>query len=125
MKWRNYPTLVEPAAISSGIRWYLPPVRRFGRRLAVDLGAGLHELGGLLLHTELDGDLGVDAVLGCVVPDVLADSHRAELRAAHRAEVGGLGGRGRQRLVVIGASRFRVESQLELVLPPEFEARFG
>src|SRR5690606_20085139 len=58
-------------------------------------------------------------------PHVLADLHRAELRAAHGAEVSLLGRGGGQRLVVVGAGGVGVERQVELVLPAELEAGVG
>ena len=58
-----------------------------------------------------------------VLPHLLRQLHRAELRTAHRAEVRDLGAVGRQRLVVEGARGHRIERQVELVLPAELEAR--
>src|SRR5713101_8020217 len=58
---------------------------------AVDLAAALPELLGLFPEPLRDrGCLLRDAVLGGVVADVLGDLHRAEVRPAHRAEVGDL-----------------------------------
>src|SRR5258708_9231888 len=57
--------------------------------------------------------------------DLVGDLHRAEMRAAHGAEVGLLGGGGGQRLVVEGARGGRGEGEGELVLPAELEARVG
>src|SRR6266702_8587040 len=57
--------------------------------------------------------------------DLVGDLHRAEVRAAHGAEVGLLGGGGGQGLVVEGARGGRVEGEVELVLPAELEARVG
>ena len=57
--------------------------------------------------------------------NLLGDLHRAELGAAHRAEVGDLRAIGRQRLVVILERRIRIERQVELILPPELEARLA
>src|ERR1043166_2149293 len=54
---------------------------------------------------------------------VLGDAHRAELRAAHRAEMGELGALGGERLVVEAPRGERVERQVELVLPAELEPR--
>jgi len=62
-------------------------------------------------------------LLGGEVADFLSDLHRAELGAAHRAEVGGLGAFGGQRLVVVVLRRVGVERQVELVAPAELEAR--
>ena len=54
----------------------------------------------------------------------LRDLHRAELGAAHRAKVRHFGGVLGQRFVVVLLGGFRVESQIELVLPAEIKARF-
>src|SRR5690606_5051419 len=66
--------------------------------------------------------LGEPPLLG-VLLQLLADLHRAELRAAHRAEVRGLGRLGREGLVVVLAGPVRVEREVELVLPAELEPR--
>src|SRR6266480_3642626 len=50
-----------------------------------------------------------------VVADVLRDLHRAELWAAHRAEMRHLVGFLRQRLVVEAFCRVRIEPEVELV----------
>jgi hypothetical protein len=57
-----------------------------------------------------------------VVAHVLGDLHRAEVRAAHRAEVGDLGRVLRQGLVVELARPLRIQPEVELVLPAELEA---
>src|SRR5438093_12079653 len=91
---------------------------------AVDLAAALPELLGLLAQALRErGGLLRDAVLGGVVAHVLRDLHRAEVRAAHRAEVRDLRAFGRQGLVVELARRLRIEREVELILPPELEAR--
>src|SRR3546814_9688885 len=54
----------------------------------------------------------------------LADLHRTEFRAAHAAEMRGLGAFGGERLVVVLLRGVGVERQVELVAPAEFEARF-
>jgi len=51
---------------------------------------------------------------------ILGDRHGAELRAAHRAEVRGLGAFLRQGGVVEGARGVRVKAQVELVFPAEW-----
>ena len=56
------------------------------------------------------------------LPDLLADLHRAEFRAAHAAEMGGLGAFGGEGLVVILFCCIGIERQVELVAPAEFEA---
>src|SRR2546422_2973596 len=90
----------------------------------VDLAARLPELLRLLLEPlhERRGLLG-DAVGGGVVAHVLGDLHRAEVRPAHRAEVGEIGALGRQRLVVELTRGLRVEREVELGIPPQLEAR--
>src|SRR5438128_1851213 len=90
----------------------------------VDLAAALPELLRLLLEPlhERRGLLG-DAVRGGVVAHVLRDLHRAEVRPAHRAEVGELRPLGGQGLVVELARGLGIERQVELVLPAELEAR--
>src|SRR6516162_4510141 len=66
----------------------------------VEVAATLAELDGLLGETDRDGFLGVETVFGGEVADLVADLHGTELGAAHGAEVGGLGGRSGQGLVV-------------------------
>src|SRR5690348_6832602 len=59
------------------------PVLPERSRGLVDLGAGVDELDGLLLHPELDRLPVPHAVFLGVLADVLRDLHRAELRSAH------------------------------------------
>src|SRR3984893_9791929 len=54
---------------------------------------------------------------------LVRDAHGAELRSAHRAEMRHLVALLRQRRIVEGAGRVRVEREVELVLPAEIEAR--
>src|ERR1043165_7749536 len=82
----------------------------------VDLRPLLLELFGLSGHARLRRG---------IVPDVLGDLHRAELWAAHRAEVRDLGAVGRKRLVMVRARGDRIERQVELIDPSELEARFA
>ena len=83
------------------------------------------ELGGLFAHTLLqDLVLGV-AFFGGVFSDVLGDFHRAEVRAAHTAEVRGLRAVSREGFVVEFPRPFRVEAKVELILPAEFEPRLA
>src|SRR5215813_8822524 len=91
-----------------------------GRVVDVQLPALLAEGGGLLAHARRHGLLGRDAVRLRVIAHVLGDLHRAEVWAAHRAEVRALRGRRRQRLVVELARGLGVERQVELIVPPEF-----
>src|SRR5690606_17138769 len=78
-----------------------------------------------LLQPGFDGFGGVEAVFVGVAADVVGDLHRAELRAAHGAEVRGLGAVLREGLVVVFAGAFGVEGEVELVFPTEFEAGFA
>src|SRR5438093_1649605 len=97
-----------------------------GSRLPVDLASGRPELGGLLLESLDHGRrLLADTTLRRVLADLLRDLHRAELRPAHRAEVGELGALGRQRLVVELARGLWIEREVELVLPAKLEARLA
>ena len=65
-----------------------------------------------------------DILPGGVVAHVLGDFHGTEVRSAHGAEVGDLVRVLGQRFVVVAAGAVRVEANVELVLPAEFEARF-
>src|SRR5512135_1629621 len=93
--------------------------------LRVDLRALLHELDGFRFHAFREGVAFVQALLCRVVAHVLRDLHRAEVGAAHRAEVGELGAVLRQGLVVELAGLVGIESEVELVFPAELEARLG
>jgi phytoene/squalene synthetase len=64
----------------------------------------------------------VAGLFGGVLAHVLADLHRAEMRAAHRAEVGGFRAVLRQGFVVELAGGLGIEAEIELVFPAEFEA---
>src|SRR5204862_2637387 len=89
----------------------------------VDLAAALPKLVGLLAQPLRERDrLRCHALLGGVLADLLRDLHRAELRPAHRAEVGDLRALRRQCLVMELARRVRIERKVELVLPAELEA---
>ncbi len=71
-------------------------------RLPIDLRSLLFELLRLLGHSMFQGGLFIgDALGGGVVAHILGDLHRAELGAAHRAEVGHFMGIFGQRGVVI------------------------
>jgi hypothetical protein len=58
-------------------------------------------------------------------PNVLRDPHRTEVRAAHAAEMRGLGAFGGKSFVVELARGFGIERKIELVFPAKFEARFA
>src|SRR5579875_798443 len=91
----------------------------------IDVATGFAELARLFFHA-LGQRLGLaDTVCACVVAHVLGDLHRTEFRAAHRAEMRALVGVLRQGLVVEFPGLFRIEAEVELVLPAEFETRLG
>src|SRR5207245_5378202 len=99
---------VPPSPRSRGEGWgeglaqapIFPSSLRRGRLLGIDLGALLQEGLRLLLHSRPR-----------VVADLLGDLHRAEFRAAHRAEMRELGPFGGQGLVVELLGRLGVERQ--------------
>jgi hypothetical protein len=98
-------------------------------RIQIHVAAHLLELGAHLRHAVFDGaahrhaDAGRIVQRGRIVPDVLRDLHRAEFRAAHRAEMGDLVRFLRQGLVVEQARGLGVEAEIELVDPAEVEPR--
>src|SRR5213593_2590463 len=107
---------------SEGGRSPLPSSLRLGRRDVELTAAPLELLRFLPESLRHGGRLVADPVGPGVLPHVLGDLHRAEVRAAHGAEVGELGALGGERLVVEAARRLRVEREVELVLPAELEA---
>src|ERR1044072_7997658 len=115
-------TSMTPTSYSSRAASVLAP-RAGGHVTLVKLRAGGDELGGLLFHARFKRVALFEAGAGGVVADLLRDVHRAEVRAAHRAEVRELGSFLRQGLVVILARDFGVEREVELILPAELEAR--
>lgn len=60
-----------------------------------------------------------------VLAHVVGDLHRAEIGPAHGAEVSGFGAFLGKGLVVIAFGGYRVEREIELVFPAEFEASFA
>lgn len=66
-----------------------------------------------------------DAVLSRVVAHILGDFHRTEVRAAHRAEVRQFVGVLGQGLVVELLGFLRIQTEMELVVPAELEARLA
>ena len=64
-------------------------------RLRVNLRAFFHKLLRLGFHALLERLFLGDALFGGVFADVFGDLHRAEMRAAHGAEVEGVCGEGR------------------------------
>src|SRR5690606_27522030 len=90
-----------------------------GRERHLALAAGLPELLRHLLHALIIRQV----VLGPRgLADVLADLHRAELRAAHRAEVGGLERLLRQGFVAVGRSGLAIEAEVGPAPPADREA---
>ncbi len=59
------------------------------------------------------------------LPYILRDFHRAEFRAAHRAEVCNFCRFLGQGFIVIRACGIRIQTQVKLVFPTEFKAGFG
>src|SRR5688572_17382356 len=88
----------------------------------VDFPALLREFLGLFLHAFLQRLRLRDALLLRVFAHVLRDFHRAEVRAAHRAEMRELRAFLRQRLVVEGFRLVGIEPEVELIFPAELEA---
>ena len=82
------------------------------------------ELFRLLQHPRLQRVVVGDALAGGVVPDLLRQFHAAELRSAHRTEMRQLRAFRRQRFIVVGPGRNRIERQIELIVPPELEPGF-
>src|ERR1700704_4656099 len=93
--------------------------------LGVKLAALLGELAGLLLHALLQGLFLGDRLFGGVFADVFGDLHRAEVRAAHAAEMRGLRAFLREGFVVEFAGGLGIEAEVELILPAELEAGFA
>ncbi|CAM2159159.1 200 kDa antigen p200 [Paraburkholderia tropica] len=89
----------------------------------INLRALLDELDGLHFHAFFQGFVVAHALLRREVAHVLRDLHRAEVRAAHRAEVRDLGRVLRQRFVVEFTRLVRIEAEVELVFPAELETR--
>ena len=56
-----------------------------------------------------------------VFANILGDFHAAEMRTAHGAKMGQLGGIVAERLVIIGPRRFGIQGQIELILPAKFK----
>ncbi len=78
--------------------------------LLIDPAAVFQELLGFFLHSFLDRDCHVLELVGLgIVADVLGDLHRAEMRAAHGAEVGDLVGFVGHGLVVVFPRAFRIQ----------------
>src|ERR1035441_1583587 len=80
--------------------WSRPDYARMDLSLEVNFSTLLHESLRHLLHALLQGLFLVVSVALCVLPHVLCDFHRAEVRAAHGTEMGGFGALRGQGLVV-------------------------
>src|SRR5207244_4316143 len=93
--------------------------------LFIDLSATRHELFRLLLHPHTQRRLFIDLFLRGVLAHILRDLHGAEMRAAHRTEVGELGAFLGQGFVVVFARDFGIEGEIELIFPAEFKTSFG
>ena len=91
----------------------------------IDFGPFSDELDCFFLHSLLQRFVGRESLLLRILAHVLRDLHRAEVRTAHRTEVGGLHRILRQRLVVKILGGVGIEAEVELVLPAELEASLG
>ena len=87
----------------------------------INFAACFDKLSRLLAHSGRERLVIREALLLSVFADVLRDLHRAEMRAAHRAEMGEFGAFGRKRFVMIFAGDFRIESEIELVFPAKLK----
>jgi hypothetical protein len=96
-----------------------PPVLTF----CVKLRTLFLELAGFFFHSFLQRSFVRDSLLYSIFSHVFRYFHRAEVRAAHGAEVRGLGAFLRQRFVVEFARGDGVEVEVELNFPAEFTAR--
>src|ERR1051326_1694715 len=90
--------------------------------LGVDFRTFLNKFSSFLFHAGLVRLFLSNSLFRRILPDVLCDLHRAEMRAAHGTEVRGLGAFLRKRLVVKLARGHGIEAQVELILPAELEA---
>jgi len=93
--------------------------------LLIHLGAFFDKLDGLFLHAFIQCFLLGDTLGSRVIAYILRYFHGAEMRAAHGAEMRDFGGILGQCFVVEITRLVRVEAEVELVFPAEFEARFG
>src|SRR5205807_10090075 len=98
---------------------------RARRASPIDAGAAFAELGRLLGHPCLERALFFQPMRRCVLAHVLRDLHRAEVWPAHRTEVRPFRRFGRKGLVVEAARALGVEREVELIFPPELEARLA
>src|SRR6266850_2574716 len=98
---------------------------KIGSDFGINFCALPHKLLRLFLHATLKSFLVLEALFGSVLPHIFCDLHGAEVWTAHAAEMRQLGAFLRQCLVVELASGDRIEAQVELVFPTEFESRFA
>src|SRR5215471_1416621 len=85
--------------------------------LTINLRPGLFEFVSLFLEPALNRYQLVDLLLRGIVPHLLGDLHRAEVRTAHRTKVRELGALLRQGFVVVLASQLGIQREAELVFP--------
>ena len=93
------------------------------KRTLINLRTRRNKLLSLFFHTNSQRCLLVNLFLRGVFPDVLRDLHGAEVWATHGTKMCELGAFLGQRLVVVFARDFRIEREIELILPTEFEPR--
>src|SRR6056297_127436 len=92
----------------------------------VDARVVLAEFDGLLFHSAVNRLVRIiEAAAARVVAYLLGNLHRTELGPAHGAEVRDLVRLLGQCLVVILAGALGVQAEVELIVPPELEARLG
>src|SRR5690348_4169789 len=72
-------------------------------------------------HAESQSLFSLNTLVCGVLANILGDFHRAKMRAAHRAKMGQLCALGRQRFVVKLLCLFRVEAEVELILPAKLK----
>jgi hypothetical protein len=80
---------------------------------------------GIFFHALVERFFFGDLLLGGVFADVFRYLHRAKMRAAHIAEMGGFRPLLWQGFIVEFAGGDGVEAEVELVFPAEFEAGFA
>src|SRR6266480_7525653 len=95
----------------------------YSSRFRIDFRSAVLEFCSFLFHPVFDCCALVNRVFGCILPHVLRDLHRAEVRAAHAAKVRGFGTFAGKGFVVEFARGLGIEREIELVFPAKFEAR--
>ena len=91
----------------------------------VNLTTRFHKLLRFFFHSLINSNLNPNPPLSSIIPHVLTDLHRAELRPTHRTEVRHLMRILRHGLVMVFTRTLRIECQAELVFPAEFETRLA